>query len=415
MEYLLMNYTYEVAVLDIDVNKFNELHPEDIVKHVDIIDRLRAPFEMRSTPPALMPVVMSKWLCRRLMPINRENGCNIELNKAIGENRLESSLKAYGTNLTDGFWLKPINGRKKWKDINFFTNDFSYDIGNYIMGVKKKKPDLMSPDLTTNGNMPKTWRIIGDKRYLFKGGAAPDFEEPCNEIFISKLLGHITKLPFVKYQGVKEGNTLFSVCKSFIKEGVEFVPAVDIYNSFEKPLHLSPNEHMVQCCKKFGIIGAREYISNMRALDYIINNNDRHLGNWGFLYDVDNCNFIGPAPLFDCGSSLWPANKSINLTDEPQEELERLAADQLKDVENRVTYVDKSFIMDDAALIQMLLEAYELANICPGKDRITQMARNIRGRCSVIDRYLEISEERIARREELEGADRELEIGLLDR
>ena len=31
---------------------------------------------------------------------------------------------------------------------------------------------------------------------------------------------------------------------------------------------------------------------------------DRHLGNYGFLYDSESDRFVGPAPIFDNGSSL---------------------------------------------------------------------------------------------------------------
>lgn len=44
---------------------------------------------------------------------------------------------------------------------------------------------------------------------------------------------------------------------------------------------------------------------NMFVIDALIGNWDRHNGNWGFLYnqDTDDIKF---APMFDCGSSLFP-------------------------------------------------------------------------------------------------------------
>lgn len=43
----------------------------------------------------------------------------------------------------------------------------------------------------------------------------------------------------------------------------------------------------------------------MLAFDFIINNNDRHYGNFGFIRDVESLKYISMAPLFDNGNSLW--------------------------------------------------------------------------------------------------------------
>ncbi|MBR2553113.1 MAG: HipA domain-containing protein [Erysipelotrichaceae bacterium] len=44
---------------------------------------------------------------------------------------------------------------------------------------------------------------------------------------------------------------------------------------------------------------------NMFIVDALIGNWDRHNGNWGFLYDIKT-DEIKIAPIFDCGSSLYP-------------------------------------------------------------------------------------------------------------
>lgn len=42
----------------------------------------------------------------------------------------------------------------------------------------------------------------------------------------------------------------------------------------------------------------------MITLDYVIANDDRHLNNFGLLRDAETLEWLGPAPLYDCGSSL---------------------------------------------------------------------------------------------------------------
>ena len=43
----------------------------------------------------------------------------------------------------------------------------------------------------------------------------------------------------------------------------------------------------------------------MFIVDAFIGNWDRHNGNWGFLYDT-NTDAVKLAPVYDCGSSLYP-------------------------------------------------------------------------------------------------------------
>jgi hypothetical protein len=46
-------------------------------------------------------------------------------------------------------------------------------------------------------------------------------------------------------------------------------------------------------------------IDKMLALDYLIVNEDRRLNNFGAVRNADTLEWIGLAPVFDCGTSLW--------------------------------------------------------------------------------------------------------------
>ncbi len=48
-----------------------------------------------------------------------------------------------------------------------------------------------------------------------------------------------------------------------------------------------------------------EYFWNMFVIDALIGNWDRHNGNWGFLYNQET-DEMKMAPIYDCGSSLFP-------------------------------------------------------------------------------------------------------------
>ena len=66
----------------------------------------------------------------------------------------------------------------------------------------------------------------------------------------------------------------------------------DILETIEKQTAVDPKE-------------LKEHFWNMFVIDAFIGNWDRHNGNWGFLYN-QGTDYIEIAPIYDCGSSLYP-------------------------------------------------------------------------------------------------------------
>ena len=66
----------------------------------------------------------------------------------------------------------------------------------------------------------------------------------------------------------------------------------DILDTIEKQTAVDPKE-------------LKEHFWNMFVIDAFIGNWDRHNGNWGFLYN-QKTDQMEIAPIFDCGSSLFP-------------------------------------------------------------------------------------------------------------
>jgi hypothetical protein len=69
--------------------------------------------------------------------------------------------------------------------------------------------------------------------------------------------------------------------------------------------HQSPYRHYLDRCEALGIPGVSDAIDRMLAVDYIIVNEDRHFNNFGAVRNADTLEWIGAAPIFDCGTSLW--------------------------------------------------------------------------------------------------------------
>jgi hypothetical protein len=61
----------------------------------------------------------------------------------------------------------------------------------------------------------------------------------------------------------------------------------------------------VQRCEDLGISGVRDGLNQMLALDFIMANSDRHYNNFGLLRDADTLEWLGFAPIFDTGTSMW--------------------------------------------------------------------------------------------------------------
>lgn len=72
-------------------------------------------------------------------------------------------------------------------------------------------------------------------------------------------------------------------------------------------LHKIANKYeaLLAQCEELQIPNYRRDIDAMILVDYITFNDDRHWGNFGFLRDSSTLEFIGMAPIFDNGNSLW--------------------------------------------------------------------------------------------------------------
>ena len=95
------------------------------------------------------------------------------------------------------------------------------------------------------------------------------------------------------------------MCEDFVTENTEYVSARQLLHPREKPSHISLYQHYLECCEALGIPGAEQALNRQIVADYLLLNEDRHLGNFGSVLRAGTLVYTGPAPLFDTGSSLW--------------------------------------------------------------------------------------------------------------
>ncbi len=93
--------------------------------------------------------------------------------------------------------------------------------------------------------------------------------------------------------------------KIFITPDTELISAWHIMQTRKKENHVSVYQHYKNCCSRLGIPDIQRALDQMVVLDYLIVNEDRHMNNFGVIRRADTLEYLGAAPIFDSGTSLW--------------------------------------------------------------------------------------------------------------
>ena len=249
---------------------------------------------------------MNDWLRGRSIPANRSGVW--DLYTRLGRNSTEYLiLKCYGLSLSDHYWIRPAGSGLVWADINFFQNDFSKDVGEMLFGrepADKNSISLVSPDNTSDGWLRKKWVITNGKRMLVKGSSEPWKQEPFNEVIAGAVMRRLG-IAHVPYTLVFEDGEPYSLCEDFLSVDTELIPAWKVFHSRMISNGDSDFTHLLRCCDRLGIPDVHAAFDKMITLDYIIANEDRHFTNFGFVRNAETLDWLGAAPLYDCGTSLW--------------------------------------------------------------------------------------------------------------
>jgi len=249
---------------------------------------------------------LDDWLKSRSIPASRSGIW--DLYTRLGRNSTEHLiLKCYGLSLSDHYWIRPAGSGLVWADINFFQNDFSRDVGEMLFGrepADKNNIDLVSPDNTSDGWLRKKWIVAGGKRMLVKGSSEPWKQEPFNEVIACAVMRRLG-IVHVPYSLMFDDGEPYSLCENFLSIDTELVPAWKVMHSSVMNTGDSDFTHLLRCCDQLGMPDVRIDIDKMLVLDYIIANEDRHYTNFGFVRNAETLSWLGAAPLFDNGTSLW--------------------------------------------------------------------------------------------------------------
>ena len=97
--------------------------------------------------------ILNHWWHGRSIPASRTGIKEALENMGIDSSK-ELLEKSYGLSLSDQYWIRPDHSKIQWKDINFFENPFSEDVGSALFGGQFSG-DFMSPDNTSDGWLRK--------------------------------------------------------------------------------------------------------------------------------------------------------------------------------------------------------------------------------------------------------------------
>lgn len=255
-----------------------------------------------------------EWWKLRAIPDSRR-GIQRVLSQVKEHTNLSLMLSAYGLGLTDHYWLQPIDKELYWKDLNFFENDFSDELGSLLTDSAKidinANISKFSPSSSAIGEMKKKWVIDRAERYLMKVNANNFGQQAVNELIACRLHERLGWDDYVRYElettKIDEEEVPCSLCALFTSTELELVSAYQLIRNHKVANDRSVYETLIQQAVLYGMDESivRKHLEYTILTDFILTNTDRHFNNFGFLYDPMKHRLVSMAPIFDTGNALF--------------------------------------------------------------------------------------------------------------
>lgn len=296
----MMDYT--LKLFDIDILKFkvieNLAEPVLEITWIDKKSIHMLPLGMEPNEAGLV-----RWIKHRTIPKNRAFVNSFLAKCGLNANRpMDVITVCKGLSLNDSYWITDENEKKTFSQVNLYNNRFSNVLGSIAFtgyGSSVRSSFASSPEFTTNGMLPKCWRRINGKVYLYKGatsGASNTGYEPYSEKY-AYLLGKQAGFDVIPYRITRWKGRLCSSCELFTSAEESYVPIGRIIRTGG-----------IKAVREFyETLGDRfiQSLNEMIVFDALIANTDRHFGNFGVMVDSHSNKIVRPAPLFDHGNSLY--------------------------------------------------------------------------------------------------------------
>ena len=290
-ETLVMSFTHNRTLLG------------DIYGDIVVHEPTQLPVRLRNECSNTM---VRDWIDRRSVPVNRHH-----MEAMLGALNLEKPFDlmrySHALSLNDTFWIKEEKEQLAFAEINLYDNKFDEALG-WIAFTGLPSDifrNLSTPELTTVGVLPKYWQRIGmEDIILCKGGTSGYSNagyEPYHEV-AAYIIAEKLKIIAIPYRLEKRNNKVVSISKLFTTKQTGLITGSE-YLDYKYPMVKSKYlDDLLYAMKEDGINPKGFY--EMCFLDYIIENFDRHLNNWGFSVDNKTQRITGISPIWDNGMSL---------------------------------------------------------------------------------------------------------------
>ena len=298
-----MDNIYSLRIYNTELMKFRmeERGLEGLVAKILSVNKEKErllPLDMERTDEGIV-----KWLDRRIIPKNRAFVDDILKTLDLNPNDTKGIIDVCkGLSLNDSYWIVPDGFEGDFAQYNLYENRFSEMLAlvAYTGAGQSRQAFTTSPELTTNGMLPKAWRFMeGEGIFLYKGGtsgASNTGREPYCEYYASQI-AETMKLSAVRYELENWKGITASKCALFTDINTAYIPIGRLVKS----------GGLKGCLEYYDRLGADfgEHLRSMLVFDALIYNEDRHYGNFGLLRDNLTGKITAPAPIFDNGLSLF--------------------------------------------------------------------------------------------------------------
>lgn len=297
-----MNNIYELRLYDETLVTFSftseELGGFTVGIKKSVGQREIYPLDLELTDEGLL-----QWLERRVIPKNRTFVEEILGTLGLSLHDTKGIIDVCkGLSLKDSYWVVPQGFDGRYSQFNLYENPFSEILSLVAYtGIPYGEAQFStSPELTTDGMLPKGWRFIeNDGIYLYKGGtsgASNTGNEPYSEYYAGQI-ARVMGIDAVHYELENWKSILASKCRLFTDIDTSYIPIGRIVKT----------GGLNAVMKYYDALGGifSDSIRDMLVFDALIYNTDRHFGNFGVLRDNKSGKIIAPAPIFDHGMSLF--------------------------------------------------------------------------------------------------------------
>lgn len=290
------------------------------IRPIDVYKREEVPIGAIDEYGNVNEASLNAWWTNRSIPRTRDQYDRLMGVLGIDDGRklLEEGL---GLSLSDTYWARPGDTSLRWEDVNFYDNMFEDDLGRLtlhdspgrVRGTESPRRPIMDPSSSASGDLMKAWCVLDGRRVLLKNGRGLAAQEVYNEVAATKLYESLMGAgEYVPYWLVTMDGQRLSACEEMLDGRQDLVMASEIVFTTKRVAAMSNYDWCVAAFSRTGIADYEARICRMLACDFVLANYDRHYGNFGAIRDAETNRFVGMAPVYDSGNSLWCNRQTLD-------------------------------------------------------------------------------------------------------